>query len=367
MNKKQNKLFKVVPFCISLLIVFLITGGIALYTTTVYRQTKFDFVDGYFSEEETKNLTNVDYINRALELQYAKYADATTVSNISYFDKDFDAITDSGRTNYKNGVLHVDGYFDVYLSVIINDAKNSDDRNVVYALNFFNVDYTNIGLETANAISDNRLRVVFANGVNDKAKDEYSEDETTEGRARVEELLETKSYSSFQAIGLLTYTISLGEGKPAYPADILDRGAELGNLENVKPNILSSSFYTCGAPSQGLPQVDFEEDVEDSATFAVILVNEAGDDHTVLFNGTIENIVHNEDIEEAGSEVENKFNKGYNQKLHTVPGFFGYTWKTIVTFTSIAFVISVILASLFYLIWIDERTLGKQVKKNKKN
>ena len=44
MNNKQKRKFKIIPFCISLLMVILVTGGIGVYTTFYYGETDKAFL-----------------------------------------------------------------------------------------------------------------------------------------------------------------------------------------------------------------------------------------------------------------------------------------------------------------------------------
>ena len=72
---------------------------------------------------------------------------------------------------------------------------------------------------------------------------------------------------------------------------------------------------------------------------------------------------HFEKLIQQGQEA-NELNllKGYNNTLYKVPAFIRYTWTNIVVFTGIAFVLSTVIAVLFYFIWVDDKTTSKKKK-----
>ena len=84
-NKKPTKL-KILPFCIAILMVLLITGGIGAYTSLSWVDTKLDFLDGFFALENNKNIQTTDYIKKTLELRSDRYADASEFIDLKFRD-----------------------------------------------------------------------------------------------------------------------------------------------------------------------------------------------------------------------------------------------------------------------------------------
>ena len=112
MKNKQNKKFKIIPFCISLLMVILVTGGIGVYTTFYYGQTDVKFLDKYFDIEskENKNLPTEQYIEKALQLENKFYSDAYKIAFSTpqplFFDEDT-FIKIIAKNKYKTTSLHI--------------------------------------------------------------------------------------------------------------------------------------------------------------------------------------------------------------------------------------------------------------------
>lgn len=379
MKEKPIKKFKVIPFCISLLIVLLLTGGIALFTVYGYDLAEQEFVYGYLGLEENKNNTTVDYINKALELENYKYADASTVVDIEYRDPKTKAIFgedginsgDSKKGFYKNGIMHINGYFDVYFTATINESTNDAGevkKAIAYKFFFFNVDYTKLEMKSTGE-AQSRIYITVVDGIDHRSADEYTEDETKYGDAALEEAsftgLDTPStgylYKYYEEKRSKDSSGNPNTFSITHP--IFDKGATLYK-DTMKIDdftspiaVLTSSNIT-GEDGTSLNEAN-------AVTFAIYVLDKNGDLEKVLVEGTIDNIVNDSEINE---EVEKDFHKGYAHKLQSVPSFVKHTWKTIALFTSIAFVISVILAVLFYSFWIDEKvvTAAKQKGNNKK-
>ena len=368
MKQNQNKIFKVIPFCLSLLIVILLTGGIALYTTYGYDQTKYEFVDGYLGLENNQNLPAVDYLNKSIALESAKYADASTVVDLNYRDPSTKAIYnenginsgDNKKGTYKNGIMHVKGYFDIYLSATISENKNDNGevvKEIAYTFFFFNVDYTNLGF-TSSGDAQKRLFVTFVEGIDSRSADDYNNDETKYGDAALEELSYTGVDSP--ASGYL-YSYSNESGDFGFKYQVFDKGATY-NSEKMQLDSVTDPICIL-ATSNVFSENGLYLDEQESVTFAIYLLNSDGELEKTVIEGTIDNIITSKELNE---ETEKKFNKGYAQNLQAVPTFINYTWKTIGIFTAIAFAISLVLAVLFYSFWIDEKVISKYQKNNKK-
>lgn len=367
MKNKKMKNFKILPFCISVLMVLLITGGIGVYTSVSYVDTKRTFVEDFFAKENAPKETK-DYINNAASLSSLKYNDASSLLNLTYRDPKTNKVYTDQPTNgiyFKDGVLHYKD-FSVYLIAEITETKVNDKtiKTIEYTFNFFNVDYNKIGLDTLKDISNCPLRVVYVNGtslVEDREND-VTDGEGLDGEGALEYTLENESSSGYEAIGQLFYSYSYkvsGEDR-FIEADIMDRNAKDANGTAITP-ILKCTLGSYGNATYGKGDglLEFDSEIEDTATFAIIKVDNSEEGYTVLLEGTMENILHSDDLNE---ETERNFHKGYSNTLHAHPDYLKYTWKTITLFTGIAFVISSVLAVLFYMIWIDDKQKPKAKK-----
>lgn len=368
MNQNKNKIFKVIPFCLSLLIVILLTGGIALYTAYGYNQTKYEFIDGYLGLEENQNLPAVDYLNKSIALESAKYADASTIVDLNYRDPSTKAIYnenginsgDSKKGTYKNGIMHVKGYFDIYLSATISENKNDDGevvKEIAYTFFFFNVDYTKLGF-TSSGDAQKRLFVTFAEGIDARDADDYNDDETKYGDAALEALSYTGVDSPASGY-LYSYANSKGNFSFKYP--VFDKGATY-NTEEMQMDNTTDPICVL-ATSNILNEQGLYLDEQESVTFAIYLLDKDGKLEKTVIEGTIDNIITSKELND---EIEKNFNKGFDQNIQSVPSFIKYTWKTIGIFSSVAFAISLVLAVLFYSFWLDEKVIAKHQKNNKK-
>lgn len=373
MNNKQKRKLKIIPFCISLLMVILVTGGICIYTTFYFGQTDVKFLDKYFDVEskENKNLPTEQYINKALELENKLYSDADIQKELgltyrdpktkkTYTAEKFPSLSDGNVANYhKNNVMHVDGYFDVELKVLISETKDEKGKTVTsleYVFFFYNIDYTKMGFESASDPQE-KIKIAFVDGVNSKTEDEFDEDEDYTGDYALELMMDDDSYAGDPAIMKYTYGYYKEKKAVDYNNYIFDRGATVDG-ENLKIGDASNpvTVYKCNISVAPNTNSQYFDELE-SATFCIYLLKDGEKSHTSLVEGTITNIMELDDFNE------DTFNKGYNNVLHKVPSFVKYTWPTIAIATSIALVLSTVLATLFYMIWIDEKEPTKKAKK----
>lgn len=373
MKNKQNKKFKIIPFCISLLMVILVTGGIGVYTTFYYGQTDVKFLDKYFDIEskENKNLPTEQYIEKALQLENKFYSDADIQKELglsyrdpktkkAYTAEKFSSLTDGNVSNYyKNNVMHVDGYFDLELKVLISETKDEKGEIVTsleYVFFFYNMDYTKMGFESA-ADPQERIKIAFVDGVNSKTENEFDEDETHTGDLALSEMMNDDSYAGDPAVFRYEYGYYSEKKAVDVALPIYDRGAVVDG-ENLKVGDESNpvTVYKCNISVAPNTNSQYFDELE-SATFCIYLLNDGEASHTSLVEGTVSNILQLDDFDE------DTFEKGYNNKLHTAPSFVKYTWTTITIFTGIALILSTVLATLFYMIWIDDKQPVKKTRK----
>ena len=366
-NKKPTKL-KILPFCIAILMVLLITGGIGAYTSLSWVDTKLDFLDGFFALENNKNIQTTDYIKKTLELRSDRYADASEFIDLKFRDPETNEEYSENPLNgstYKNGVMDLNGYFNVYLTAEVNESENTNGSlEVIYRFNFFNVDYTKIGLEALEDIKKCSLAVVYVDGTElADSQEETDHKEDLKGEAALNYTLENVTAAGYEAIGLLQHQFpyTLNGTEYSKNSGVFDRNAIVGDKEATAV-ILQSSFIQYGNSVYGGEdsRIDFDKEIGDSATFAIVLTESDGTSYKVkkvLLEGTMENIIHSADVSNAETKEEalSHFHKGYGDKFYAHPEFLKYSWKNIVLFTGIAFVISSVLAVLFYMIWVDDK------------
>lgn len=346
MKKKKN--FKLIPFCISVLAVLLITGGIGYYSHSVYSITKRQFLEGYLSDDE--NVPTLDTINKVIELgSYAYQKDLEGVSfrdvktKKAYASTPFTSVSDGNVNNYyKNGVMHIGGYFDVVLYAQTNYDKYSDSYTIQYNFLFFNIDYSKLPEDVE---PSSFLKVHLVEGISDKAKEDYEEDETLLGDAALKDAFDEDNKSSYQALSTSQYReyFEYYNGL-TYPYTLTDWAANFpennsGHSDEHVTGYVYETILSQTSTSKALSKID-------NATFAIYIDNN-GDTKT-LVEGTIDNIQTADKFNESQTAY-----KGYNNKFQSVPSYFKFAWKPIVGWTSAAFVISVFLAFLFYMIWVD--------------
>lgn len=371
MKNKQKRNFKIIPFCISLLMVILVTGGIGIYTTFYYGQTDIKFLDKYLdvNSEENKNLPTDQFLDKAIQLENLLYSDADIQKDLglsyrdpktkkTYTAEKFPSFSDGNTLNFhKNNVMHIEGYFDLELKVLITeteDEKGQKVKSLEYVFYFYNMDYTKMGFESSYDPQE-KIRIAFVDGVNNKTEDEFEEDEAHTGNLALEEMMNDDTYAGDPAVMKYEYGYYKGNKFVDVHVPVYDRGAVVDG-ENLKVADITDpvTVYKCNISVAQNTNGQYFDDL-DSATFCIYLLNDGQSSHTTLVEGTVANILSLDDLNE------NTFEKGYNNALHTVPSFLKYTWTTVILFTGIALILSTVLATLFYMIWIDE----KQPTKNK--
>lgn len=376
MNNKQKRKFKIIPFCISLLMVILVTGGIGVYTTFYYGETDKAFLNKYLDEntEENKNLPFEQYLDKALKLEYSYVSNAASQQDLglsyrdpdtkkTYTEKKFDSYEDGNTNNfYKNNVMHVESYFDIELKLIVSETQNEKGETITslqYMFFFYNMDYTKMEIESANEAQE-RIRIVFVEGVNSKDSDDYTDDEEKEGDAALEEMLtnleESSNYTGAPSVIKFSYGYTATKKSVDFSKSLRDKNATV-NLDKMEK---SEAFVQKLNLSVGVnPNNEYFDDME-SATFSIILLNDDGEEgFTNLVEGTVSNILSIDEMQKRDTD------KGYNNVLHKSPLFVKYTWTKIALASGIAFVLSGVLATLFYMIWIDEKAPTQKGKKQK--
>lgn len=359
MKNKQNRYFKIIPFCISLLMVLLITGGVGYYTVFIWNSSENPenvFLNKYYdpTSEDNKNLSTGDYLDRMLEFEYKGFYDVCDQADIalSYRNpkdgKEYVHGDTSTKNYYKNNVMHIDQYFDIELKALVTETEFNGKvtTEIKYEFYFYNINHTNEDLDLS------KVSIVVVDG---KTKEDASEDQNHLGDGLLDLYFEEEDALGAMPIANTSYN--------SYP--IYDKGATINKeeMDIVKNQV---SIYSCSLNSGYVyTYVDDAingqaKDFQDlnGATFCIYLEGEDEEEPTKLVEGTFDKIKEYKDFNEVS------LHKGYNKEYYKVPVFFGYTWHIILISVGISFIISFVLASLFYMIWIDDK---KPAKKNVNN
>ena len=376
MNNKQKRKFKIIPFCISLLMVILVTGGIGVYTTFYYGETDKAFLNKYLDEnvEENKNLPINQFLDKVLKLEYSYVSNADSQQDLglsyrdpntkkTYTEEKFGSYEDGNVNNYyKNNIMHVNSYFDVELKLVVSETTNEKGETVTslqYMFYFYNMDYTKMGIESANEAQE-RIRIGFVEGVNSKPLADYTDDEEKEGDAALEEMLtkleDESDYTGAPSVMKYNYGYTNAKKGVDVTANLRDKNAKINPEKMEKSEALVQKLNL----SVGVnPNNEYFDEME-SATFSIILLNDDGEEgFTNLVEGTVSNILSIDEMQKRDTD------KGYNNVLYKSPLFVKYTWTKIALASGIAFVLSGVLATLFYMIWIDEKAPTQKGKKQK--
>lgn len=327
--------FKIIPFLISLLIVVGVTFGICWYSYHEYPLNKYDFYEEYFHTEDYKEYKSSELIENAVKFEYEGYVKAPST---------IQALENSEvESTYKDGTISVPGYFDidVYLTVIDSEGE----KTYSYYFYFYNVNYQNSTLDPINEIG-----VIIVNGIGEGTP--TNEDEEEFGNALLDTAIsnledeDTTNNPSYNALAAYGYTANSAR---IYP--IFDTGF---SSDNKVSETTDHYVWRCA------PRLDYthteitnkEKYSDGEATFAV--VDFGGNEVKTLFKGTMTEIHKMNEVE---------FNEGYSQDP-TNSFYSSVVFPKVLLHGGIAFVISAVIAFLFYLLWLDpnETTAKKAVK-----
>ena len=326
------------------------------------------------NSKENMNLSPNQYLDKVLKLQYLGVYNADSQQDLglsyrdpetkkAYTENKFGSYEDGNiRNYYKNNVMHVESCFDVELKLIVFETQNEKGETVTslqYMFFFYNMDYTKMGIESANEAQE-RIRIVFVEGVNSKPLKDYTDDEEKEGDAALEEMLakleDESDYTGAPSVMKYSYGYTNAKKGVDVVASLRDKNA-IVNLDKMEKSeaLVQKLNLSVGVN----PNNEYFDEME-SATFSIILLNDDGEaGFTNLVEGTVSNILSIDEMQKRDTD------KGYNNVLHKSPLFVKYTWTKIALASGIAFVLSGVLATLFYMIWIDEKAPEGKKKQKK--
>lgn len=334
--------FKLIPFIISTLIVVGVTFGICWYSYHDYEGNKIRFLEEHFSKEhETQEL-----IENMVEMQFKKYAKGNDKISI---------IEDAGieGTTYKDGTIHVPGYFDVDIYAVASENNNSFDYNYYFYL--YNINYQN---STFNPVD--YLNIVVVNGTGHA-------EEVVEGSELGLDLLEISlnklidddtTNNPTTTYGAYAYYSYVGESSNSTPFPIYDSKAT-NYMEKEDDSTGPLVFRMRPNSDVNNNNLFVEEDnkiTTGDISFAIVNFNEKKTAYTTLVTGQIKDVTSIRDLD---------YKEGYQSNPILSPSYGYVIGGRIALHGGIAFILSAVVAFLFYLIWMDPADNNKNTNKNK--
>ncbi len=331
--------FKIIPFLISLLIVAGTTFGICWYSYHDYPLNKYAFFDEYFHVEDYEKYSSQELIEDAVKFQYEGYKKASDTINLIE--------NDGKEATYKDGTISIPGYFDIdiYLTVIDNEGE----KTYSYYFYFYNVVYQGTNLDPQEEIA-----VIIVNGIGEGVEDD-KQIGTTLLDTTISNLGDddTDNNPKFNALATYVYSYTYGENNAGRPYPIYDTGY-------VNEDDDDSSNYAVWRCAPRLDNNNKEifnsvtfEDGE--ATFAVVKYNSKKAE--ALCKGTMTGINDMDLVD---------YNKGHNGDMYQ-SYYSSVVIPKVLVHGAIAFVISGVIAFLFYLLWLPEKAEAVTNKKQPKN
>lgn len=336
--------FKLIPFLLSLLIVFGVTFGICWYSYHDYPINRYTFYEEYFHLNDYEEYETTELLENSIKFQFNEYTKASSTVSVHASEKE-DAPT------YKNGTIHVPGYFDI--DVYITNTINQGESTYSYYFYFYNVDYQHSAFDPADRI---KIVVVEGSGKGVPGEDESEEDIYGDALLdrELEELFDEDENNNPKYSGL--YPFAWTREQNTYP--VFDNGFK--NDEN-NPDITEHYVYRASPRQSHVKDEIFNESVpaDGTATFAIVATNAKYEtEYEELVRGTISDIDKLEELELEEGYAEDVYKTNYAEVVR----------PKVILHGSIAFVISAVIAILFYLLWMDPKNKDnkKNIKPNKK-
>lgn len=370
----KNLKFKLVHFIIALLIVAGSVAGITLYSYYGHDTNKIKFANEYYHVEDYKSLTALEQIENHVKLSGDSYAHI--VDGLSFYDikskKEYNATPSDNSKNHingatwENGVLHIPGWFDLTVYAQTNYNSDAEEWTFTYYLYLFNVNY-----KTADMMD--KLYFCFVNGTGESGENELYG--VTKLDVMIDEIRNAEYGGPDGAnIPQFSYTGKQASSNPLY---IYDNGATgAGVTESEVPYIYRLTSMTEALSTNS----DLDDDIAsrwfyelESSTFSIFHSGSYGLTDAIS-NGTtdeLEEIVRGtyvnpyEDAEDFNSKVgDGVVFDGADGSLYKV-GYGKFMFWRLVIEGAVTFIVSGVLAILYYLIWQDEE-VEKTTKAPKK-
>lgn len=370
----KNLKFKLAHFIIALLIVAGSVAGITLYSYYGHDTNKIKFANEYYHVEDYKSLTALEQIENHVKLSGDSYAHI--VDGLSFYDikskKEYNATPSDNSKNHingatwENGVLHIPGWFDLTVYAQTNYNSDAEEWTFTYYLYLFNVNY-----KTADMMD--KLYFCFVNGTGESGENELYG--VTKLDVMIDEIRNAEYGGPDGAnIPQFSYTGKQASSNPLY---IYDNGATgAGVTESEVPYIYRLTSMTEALSTNS----DLDDDIAsrwfyelESSTFSIFHSGSYGLTDAIS-NGTtdeLEEIVRGtyvnpyEDAEDFNSKVgDGVVFDGADGSLYKV-GYGKFMFWRLVIEGAVTFIVSGVLAILYYLIWQDEE-VEKTTKAPKK-
>lgn len=370
----KNLNFKLVHFIIALLIVACSVTGITLYSYYGHDTNKIKFANEYYHVEDYKSLTALEQIENHVKLSGESYAHI--VDGLSFYDikskKEYNSTPSDNSKNHingvtwENGVLHIPGWFDLTVYAQTNYNSDAEEWTFTYYLYLFNVNY-----KTADMMD--KLYFCFVDGTGESGENELFG--VTKLDVMIEEVRNAE-YGGPDGANLPQYSYT-GKQASSNPLYIYDNGATgVGVTNDDVPYIYRLTSMTEALSTNS----DLDDEISsrwfyelESSTFSIFHSGSNGLTDAIS-NGTtdeLEEIVRGtyinpyKDAEDFNSKVgDGVVFDGADGSLYEV-GYGKFMFWRLVLEGAITFVISGVLALLYYLIWQDDEEV-KQPKAPKK-
>ena len=368
-------------FIIALLIVVGSVAGISLYSYYAHDNNKIRFANDYFHLEDYKSIDALEQIENYVKLTSDSYA--LIEDGLSFYDikskKEYTATPSDNSKNhingvtYKNGVLHIPGWFDMVMYAQTSYNTDAEEWSFTYYVYLFNVNY-----KTADMMD--KLYFLFVDGIGEASENELYG--VTKLDLMVKEVKDAE-YGGPDGTNLPQYSYT-GKQSSSNPLYIYDNGATgAGVTTDYVPYI-----YRLTSMTEALSETsDLDDEIGSSrwfyelknTTFSIFhsgtnsltnaISNGTTDELEEIVRGTYTNPY--KDAEDFNSKVDNvTVFDGADRNLYAA-GYGKFIFWTIFFQALGTFVVSGILAILYYLIWQDEeeaqvKKTPKKLKPNKK-
>lgn len=371
----KNLKFKLVHFIIALLIVAGSVAGISLYSYYGHDNNKIKFANDYFHLEDYKSVDALEQIENYVSLTAESYAKIS--DGLSFYDikskKEYNATPSDNSKNYingatfDNGILHIPGWFDLVMYAQTSYNVDAEEWAFTYYLYLFNVNH-----QTEDFID--KLYFCFVDGTGESTEPELYG--VTKLDLMIQEIKDAE-YGGPDGTNLPQYSYS-GKQASSNPLYIYDNGATgAGVTADSVPYI-----YRLTSMNEALSETsDLDDDIEKArwfyelkeTTFSIFhsgsnnltdaISKDTTDELEEIVRGTYTNPY--KDAEDFNSKVDNKVVfSGADNNLYEA-GYGKFIFWSIFVEALITFVVSGILAVLYYLIWQDDEEV-KTTKAPKK-
>lgn len=352
----MKRKIKIIPFLISLLIVLGSVVGICIYSYN-WQTNHERYLEHVFDLENKKGETTNETLEETMKWSshYYQFNPGTLKYRDSKTKKDYKEVpftnTSEGNINnyYKNGILHIEGWFDVVVYSVVNQTELTNEETgetkTEYNLNYYFI-FENIDYAATKNFTPANIGFVFVEGIGEGYVEEGDEDAVEYGDAALETYLENIENGESTSTNAYYYYFS----GPTLTYRVLDK-----NAKNTEEGVYSYLYKVM--PFEGETNDTSFNELEE-ITFAIIYTDENNKIKN-LAEGTLTDLPKLEDY--LNGTVGNE---GYQADYNKAP-YINFIWPRILLHASIALVLSGIVAVLFYLIW-DTDEPNKNKNNNKK-